>query len=108
MNIFFTKWACQATSRINLTAIRVFSFAPQKPTTTNNLLPLSCFAARFLQCSHISFGIGLLSETFAFSDFHHTVSLVVSSRTTYLSLGERLLKTPGSTETAPDRVIIPF
>ncbi len=34
MNMLRTKCACHATSMMKRTAMRVFAFAPQKPSTT--------------------------------------------------------------------------
>ncbi|CSI79222.1 Uncharacterised protein [Vibrio cholerae] len=50
--------------------------------------------------------IGLLSF-FALSDVHHSVSRVVSSLTINLSFGERPVKMPVSTATAPNSVTTP-
>ena len=107
INIFFTKCACHATSVTIRTAIRSFSLAPQKPSITNKRLPESSLVTMSFKLAQVSWVIGLLSF-FAASEVHHTVSLVVSSKTIYLSLGERPVKMPVSTATAPVVVTVPF
>ena len=61
MNIFLTKCACQATSMMKRTAILVSLFAPQKASTTNNLLPDNSSCANFLTLAQTSSLIGWLS-----------------------------------------------
>ena len=107
INMFFTKWACHATSVTIRTAIRSCSLAPQKPSTTNRRLPESCLVTMPFKLAQVSWVIGLLSF-FAASEFHQTVSFVVSSNTIYLSFGERPVKMPVSTATAPVVVNVPF
>ena len=88
MNMFLMKCACQATSTMKRTAIRVSLLAPQNASTTKSLLLESSFLAISLTAFHVSSVIGWLSFLYS-SDVHHTVSLELSSTTMYLSLGER-------------------
>ncbi len=105
MNMFFTKCACQATSVMMRTARRVSGLAPQKPSTTNRRLPESCLVTRDFRCDHTS-GVMALLSFLPWSD-HHTVSWVVASLTIYLSFGERPVKMPVLTLTAPSSVTTP-
>ena len=83
-----TKWACHATSMMKRIFMRVSLWVPQKPSTTNRRLPLSCLRARLLTSFQTFSDISWLS--FGYSGvFHHTVSLEFLSITMYLSLGER-------------------
>ena len=107
INMFFTKCACHATSVTIRTAIRSCSLAPQKPSTTNKRLRESWLVTKSFKLCHVAWFIGLLSF-FAASDVHQTVSLVFSSNTIYLSFGERPVKIPVSTATAPVVVKVPF
>ena len=87
MNIFFTKWACQATSITNLTLKHVSWLAPQKASTTYIFLLDNCPVTMFLSSFQTLISMGLLS----FLDFsldHHNLFFVVSSLTIYLSLGD--------------------
>ena len=88
MNIFLIKCACQATSTMKRTAIRVSLLAPQKASTTNRRLLHSSLTASFFTWAHTSSLIGWLSFLYP-SLVHQTVSLELSSMTIYLSLGER-------------------
>ena len=106
MNILVTKCACQATSVTKRTLSRLSGLAPQKVSTTNRRLPESCSVTSFCADAPRSLvSIGLLSLS-PWSD-HQIVSRVVSSRTMYLSRGERPVKSPVSTEIAPDSVSLP-
>ena len=101
--MFFTKCACHATSIMKRTFKREFSLAPQNVSTTNNLFPESCLVVRSFKSFHTSGVVGLLS----FGDpgvFHQIVSLVTSSSTINLSLGERPVNSPVITFTAPSSV----
>ena len=88
MNMFFTKWACHATSMMKRMAMRESWLAPQNTSMTNSRLLDSCSWASFLQASQASWEAGLLSFLNA-SEVHHTVSRDTSSITMNLSLGER-------------------
>ncbi len=88
MNMLVTKWACQATSMMNLTAMRVSLLAPQKASTTKSSLPQSCFLASSFTSPHTFSLMGWLSFLYS-SLVHHTVSFDWLSITMYLSLGER-------------------
>ena len=82
---------------------RVFSFAPQKASTTNNLFSDNCATVVSFKAFQVSVEIGLLSLT-AFSEFHQIVFSVVLSLTMYLSFGERPVNSPVITLTAPSSV----
>ena len=107
INMFFTKWACQATSIIKRTFNRVFSLAPQNASTTYNLFPDNWLTVVSFKAFQVFWVIGLLSLT-AFSDVHQKVSLLTSSLTIYLSFGDRPVKTPVITFTAPSSVNCPL
>ena len=61
MNIFLMKCACQATSTMKRTAMRVSLFAPQKASTTNRRLLHSSLTASFFTWAHTSSLMGWLS-----------------------------------------------
>src|ERR1035437_5543206 len=89
---------------IKRTFIRVSSFVPQKVSTTYNFFALeSCFVTRSLQWSKTSGVVGRLIVP-----SHHKCSSVTASFTKNLSLGERPVNLPVSTDTAPDVVNTPF
>ena len=104
--MFFTKCACQATSIIKRTFKRVSSLAPQKASTTYNFLPDNSSAAFSFNASQVFCEIGLLSFT-ALSEVHQIVFSVTASLTIYLSLGERPVKSPVITFTAPSSETCP-
>ena len=86
--MFFTKWACHATSMMKRMAMRVSWLAPQNPSTTNSRLLDSSSWASFFTAFQVSTEAGWLSFLNS-GEVHHTVSLEVSSMTMNLSLGER-------------------
>ena len=106
MNMFFTKWACHATSMMKRILRRVFALAPQKVSITKSFLLESSFVAIFLSSFHASSLTGLLSFLYS-SLVHQMVSRVVSSITKNLSLGERPVYSPVITFTAPVSVSWP-
>jgi len=67
---------------------REFSLAPQNVSTTKSFLPESSSTAIFFSSFQAFFVTGLLSFLYS-SEVHQIVSLVVSSITKNLSLGER-------------------
>ena len=107
INIFFTKCACHATSVTIRTATRLSGFAPQKASITNKRLLDNCLVTNSFKLCHVAWFIGLLSF-FTASLVHQTVSFVFSSNTMNLSFGERPVKIPVSTATAPEVVKRPF
>ena len=107
INMFFTKCACQATSVMKRTERRVSALAPQKASIINRRLPESCCVTSPFKCCQTSGESGLLSFLPLPLSDHQTVSRVVSSRTIYLSFGERPVKIPVSTATAPEFVNTP-
>ena len=88
MNMFFTKWACQATSMKKRMAMRVSGLVPQNASITKRRFPESCFTASSFTAAQVSFEAGWLSFLYS-GEVHHTVSLEFSSMTINLSLGER-------------------
>ncbi len=94
MNMFLTKCACQATSVIKRTLRRVSALAPQKASTINSRLPDNCWVTSPFRCCQVPCESGLLSFLPLPLSDHQTVSRVVSSRTRYLSFGERPVKCP--------------
>ena len=83
-----TKCACQATSMMKRTFIRVASFAPQNVSTTNKRLLDNSLTALAFRSAHASSVQGLLSFLYS-SEVHHTESSLASFFTKNLSLGER-------------------
>ena len=61
MNMFLTKWACQATSMMKRMAMRVSLLAPQKASTTNRRLLDSSLMAMSLTTFQVSSEAGWLS-----------------------------------------------
>ena len=97
INIFFTKWACQATSIIKRTFNLVSLFAPQNASTTYNR---SLLESSFITNSFKSFHTSVVMARLTLPS-HHTVLSVFASLTIYLSLGERPVNFPVFTATAP-------
>ena len=89
------------------TFMRVSLWVPQKPSTTNSLLPESSLRAMLLTSFQVFSDISWLSLGYS-GVFHHTVSLEFLSITMYLSLGERPVYTPVITLTAPSSVTWPL
>ena len=107
INMFFTKCACHATSMMKRTFNLVFSFAPQKASTTYNFLFDNCLTVVSFKAFQVSCEIGLLSFA-ALSEFHQIVFSVTLSLTMYLSLGERPVNSPVITLIAPSSDSCPF
>ncbi len=107
INMFFTKCACQATSVMKRTFRRVSALAPQNASTTNKRLPESWLPTSVFRCCQTSGESGWLSFLPVPLSDHQTVSRVVSSRTMYLSFGERPVNSPVATLTAPSWVRVP-
>ena len=83
-----TKCACQATSMMKRTFMRVPSLAPQKVSTTNRRLLESSLTALAFRSAQASSEQGLLSFLYS-SEVHHTEFSEASFLTKNLSLGER-------------------
>src|SRR5665647_2107802 len=95
-----TKCACQATSMMKRTFKRVSSLVPQNVSTTYNFVAEeSCFVTKSLQWSNTSGVVGRLIVP-----SHHKCSSETASLTKNLSLGERPVNLPVSTDIAPELV----
>src|SRR5690606_27550172 len=106
INKFFTQRACQASSILKRTFKRPSSLQPHTPSPTDRFLPVSRSVACCFQAPQLVSVIGLLCFT-ATSYVNQIVFSVTASFTIYLSLGDRPVKSPVITFTAPSSATCP-